>query len=127
MQYGISPCGRVHTVPGRLRVKLTAIKRAPELAGPVEHALRQESGVIEVATNPVTGSVLVHYDPTRTNPRTLLARLEPFGLSDSRSPAANSLSEFSNQLGKAVGKELVKLVLAQMLPLGPVEVLCALI
>ena len=76
--------------------------------------------------NPVTGSVLINYDPTRITPPTLLARLETHGLS-STAPAPSSLSELSSQLTRVVGKELVKLALTQVLAEGPVEVLCALL
>jgi hypothetical protein len=125
MEHGNSRYGCVHALPGRVRIKVAAIKKAPDVAVQVEVALRQEPGVADAVANPVTGSVLVHFDPARTTPPAFLARLEPYGLS--MAPTASSLADFSNQLGKAVGKELVKIALAQMLPLGPVEVLCALI
>jgi len=126
MEHGTERYGCVHALPGRVRIKVAAIKKAPELALQVEQTLRQEPGVAEAVANPVTGSVLVHYDPMRTAPPALLARLEPYGLSPT-SPVSSSLADFSNQLSKAVGKELVKIALAQMLPGGPVEVLFALI
>jgi Heavy metal associated domain 2 len=126
MEHGIERYGTVHALPGRVRIRVAAIKKAPELALQVEQTLREEPGVAEAVANPVTGSVLVHYDPTRTAPAAVLARLEPYGLSLT-SPVSSSLADFSNQLGKAVGKELVKFALTQMLPGGPVEVLFALI
>jgi len=125
MEHGNSRYGCVHALPGRVRIKVAAIKKAPEVAARIESALRQEPGVADAVANPVTGSVLVHFDPEQTTPPAFLARLESYGLSTA--PAASSLADLSNQLGKAVGKELVKLALVQMLPLGPVEVLCALI
>jgi hypothetical protein len=117
--------GTVHALPGRLRVKVAGIKKSPETAGTVEQALRREPGVTAVGANPVTGSVLVHFDPSRTCPATLLRRLEPYGLPSS--PVSSSLSDLSNELSKVVGKELVKMALTTMIPAGPVEVLCALI
>ena len=126
MEHGISQDGCVHALPGRLRVRVPAIKKAPEVAARIEQTLRQHEAVVNVAASPVTGSVLVHYDPTRIGPSFLLAHLEPYGLpADPRS--SSTLSDLSNQLSKAVGKELMKLALTQMVPVGPVEVLCALI
>ena len=127
MEHANSPSGCVHALPGRLRVKLAAVKKSPAVAQQVKRALQEEWGVVEAAANPVTGSVLVRYDGQMTTPQAILARLAPFGLSSTAAPVPNALSDFSHQFTKAVGKELVKLALVQMLPGGPIEVLCALI
>jgi hypothetical protein len=126
MEHGLSQFGCVHALPGRLRVRVPAIKKAPEVAARVEQTLRQEEAVVNVAASPVTGSVLVHYDPAQICASSLLAHLEPYGLSADAS-SSSSLSDLSNQLSRAVGRELVKLALTQIAPVGPVEVLCALI
>ena len=126
MEHGISRHGCVHALPGRLRVRIAALKKAPEAALQVEQALSQEPGVADVMVSPLTGSVLIYYDPARITPTTLLVRLEPYGLS-STTPAPSSLSELSSQLTRVVGRELVKLALTQVLSGGPVEVLCALL
>jgi len=126
MERVISPAGCVHALPGRLRVKVVAIKKAPALAAAAERALRQERGVVDAMANPVTGSILIRYDLERTSPQTILAHLARNGLS----PTAlepNRLSEFSSEFGKTLGKELVKMILAEMLASGPMEVLFALL
>lgn len=125
MEREVSQYGTVHALPGRLRVKVASIKKSPQMAGHVEQVLRREPGVTAVGANPVTGSVLVHFDPSRTCPAALLGRLEPYGLPTT--PVSSSLSDLSNELGRAMGKELVKMALTTMIPAGPVEVLCALI
>jgi len=127
MEHGILPSGCVHALPGRLRVKLAAIKKAPAVAEHLEQVLRRECGVAEAVANPVTGSLLVRYDPQRTTSQAILARLAPYGLSSTTAPPPSALADFSNQLGKELGKELVKMALAQMLSAGPMEVLFALI
>jgi hypothetical protein len=126
MEHEALPSGCVHALPGRMRVKLTAIKKAPAAAKELEEALRREPGIAEAVANPVTGSMLVHYDPQRTSMQAILTRLAPHGLLTTTA-APGPLADLSNQLGKELGKELVKLALAQMLPVGPVEVLFALI
>jgi hypothetical protein len=127
MEHAFSPSGCVHALPGRLRVKVAAIKRAPTVAREVEQALRQQRGIAEAIANPVTGSVLIRYDAETTSPQTILARLASYGVANSLDPIPNPLTDLSNQLSKVVGKELMKLALTQMLPVGPVEVLFALI
>lgn len=126
MEHAVPTVGCIHALPGRLRVKVAAIKKAPAVASQLEQTLRQQRGVAEVVANPVTGSVLIRYDAEKTGPDAILARLTPYGSPPPTAPE-RPRSEFSQQLGKAVGKELVKLALAQMLPGSPVELLFALI
>jgi hypothetical protein len=125
MEREVSQNGTMHALPGRLRVKVAGIKKSPQMAAHVEQVLRQEPGVATVGASPVTGSVLVHFDPSRTCSAHLLKRLEPYGLPTT--PVSSSLSEFSSELSSVVCKELVKMALTSMIPVGPVEVLCALI
>ena len=127
MEHETLPSGCVHALPGRLRVKLAAIKKAPAVAEHLEQVLRRERGVVDVVANPVTGSVLVHYDHQQTGSRAILARLAPYGLASTTAPLSSPLADFSNQLGKELGKELVKMALAEMLSAGPMEVFFALI
>jgi hypothetical protein len=131
MEHGVLPAGRVHALPGRLRVKLTDIKRAPDAARKLEERLRQEPGVAEAVANPVTGSVLVHYDPQRTSSQTILAQLAPYGTfppsTSAPTPRFGFSSQIGREIGKELGKELVKRALVEMLPAAPVELLFALI
>jgi hypothetical protein len=52
-----------HHVPGRLRLKVPGAKGNPEFLEKVKDALAPISGITEIEVNPVTGSVLVQYDP----------------------------------------------------------------
>jgi hypothetical protein len=61
----------VHALPGRMRVRLTGWAPGGQCA--VEARLRQVPGVHSVQANPLTGNVLIHFDPTATNEQTLLA------------------------------------------------------
>ena len=85
-------------LPGRLRVKLADIKRAPAVARKLEERLQREPGVAEAVANPVTGSVLVHYDPRRTSSQTILARLAPYGLSTPAPSAPSRLTGLPSQI-----------------------------
>ena len=61
----------VHALPGRMRVHLAGWPREGPCA--VETRLRQVPGVHTVQANPLTGNVLIHFDPTATDKQTLLA------------------------------------------------------
>jgi hypothetical protein len=53
----------VHFLPGRLRVKIDKVRHNAPFAEEIQCALTTLRGVHHVEVNPVTGSVLVHYDP----------------------------------------------------------------
>ena len=53
----------VHHIPGRLRLKVPGAKGNSVFMDQVRAALTSVEGVSEIEVNPVTGSVLVHYDP----------------------------------------------------------------
>jgi copper chaperone CopZ len=72
----------VHALPGRMRVHLTGWPREGHCA--VEARLRQVRGVHSVQANPLTGNVLIHFDPTATDEQTVLAvaqTLKPVSIS----------------------------------------------
>ncbi len=75
----VNTAAYLHTLDGRLRVKSAAVKGAPEKAREIEHNLKHCAGVTQVTANPVTGSVLVHYDSDGITQNELLQRLESFG------------------------------------------------
>jgi len=57
-----------HAIPGRLRVKVTAIRRAAEEADVLAYWLAKLPGIRKAQANPLTGSVILHYDPQATSP-----------------------------------------------------------
>src|SRR5579884_3608981 len=63
----------LHALPGRLRAHLPAWPAAgpPE----VERRVRRVPGVLRVEANPLTGNVLIHFDPGRIDVRTLRVNL----------------------------------------------------
>lgn len=75
----------VHHVPGRLRLRVPAIKHSDHHADAVGRVLGQTDGVLRHAISPVTGSVVVHYAPGRCDPQQLVERLREL----TPPPAAN--------------------------------------
>jgi len=53
-----------HAVPGRVRLKVHALKGRPAVARQLEDRLRRVSGMRHVEVSPVTGSVLLLYEET---------------------------------------------------------------
>jgi len=51
-----------HQVPGRIRLKVPKVKENPELIEQIKQTFTMIPGIEEVAVNPVTGSVVLHYD-----------------------------------------------------------------
>ena len=51
----------VHSVPGRVRIKIPAAKRNPHLLPKIKHSLASVRGVRDVAIQPASNSVVVHY------------------------------------------------------------------
>src|SRR5688572_25756020 len=62
-------------VPGRARVRVPALRGAPAMARTLEHRLGGHHAVRTVHVNPLTGSVLVHFDARHLSVRRLLAAL----------------------------------------------------
>jgi hypothetical protein len=50
-------------VPGRQRWYVDALEDNPRLAAAVELVLKSEEGILDAHANPLTGRVLVHYQP----------------------------------------------------------------
>jgi hypothetical protein len=54
-----------HKVPGRIRMKVPAGKGNPEILEAYRKAFSAVPGITEVKMKPETGSIVIHYDPTR--------------------------------------------------------------
>jgi hypothetical protein len=52
----------VHALPGRVRLKVAGVKGNPDLARRAQESLAQVPGIKQVAAQPTTGSLLIHYD-----------------------------------------------------------------
>jgi manganese/zinc-transporting P-type ATPase C len=55
-------------IPGRQRWRVPRIDSKPRLAAAVEIALRRETGVLFVKANPLTGRILIKWDPSQRRP-----------------------------------------------------------
>jgi copper chaperone CopZ len=69
----------VHHIPGRLRMRVAAVKRNPEAARVARQRLSAVEGVLSAEANAVTGSVTVRYDQARISHHDLLNVLRRAG------------------------------------------------
>ena len=98
-----------HVLHGRLRIKVSEVKRQPQQAAEAEQALRQLEGVREVQANPTTGSVLVLFQPEVVSPEHIVRALQSRGcLSGMESPA--SQASFVQDMGQRLAETVVQSV-----------------
>ena len=76
----------VHALDGRLRIKIPEVKNAPLKAREVEQHLRLSPGVDEVSANPVTGNVLILYNPRLIGQEEIILALKELGYLEERTP-----------------------------------------
>ncbi len=79
----------VHALEGRLRIKIPVVKGAAGQAQRVESHLRQSAGVQYVSANPITGNVLILYNPGLIDQRQIISSLKEAGFL-SQSTATNN-------------------------------------
>lgn len=75
----MSTTSYLHALDGRLRIKSPVVKGAPEKAREVEQQLGNCLGITQVTANAVTGSILVHYNPSGITQKELLDELRSLG------------------------------------------------
>jgi|ERR1700693_4336724 len=80
----------VHHLPGRLRLRSTALKGDPRAIAKAKCRLGEIRGVASVTANPCTGSLLLEYDPAIVAPGKLTEMLECRGVIR---PAASEYAE----------------------------------
>lgn len=78
----------VHALEGRLRIKIPEVKGAPKQAREIESHLNLCPGVEEVSANPVTGSVLVLYNPRLIGQEEIILALKEIGYLEETAPNA---------------------------------------
>jgi hypothetical protein len=70
----------LHHVPGRLRVKVPALKDKPWKRIEIERLFAGQNGIAAVTANTLTGSVIVHYDSHVTGSEKILRLMNQAGL-----------------------------------------------
>jgi cation transport ATPase len=98
----------VHAIDGRIRIKVPMIKDVPFRALELEDALNAIDGVTSCKANPVTTSVVIHYDHRQLTAQDLLQKLGQLGYVFSTHEYKETPKERKN-----VRDEVVKIVAQQ--------------
>ncbi|MGE0679453.1 MAG: HMA2 domain-containing protein [Candidatus Binatia bacterium] len=69
----------IHALEGRLRVKSASVKGSRQKAQEIEAHFREHDGITEVVANPLTGSILFHYDSRCIDQQQILDALHMLG------------------------------------------------
>ena len=97
----------IHDVPGRLRVKSPSFKSGPGLDA-AERALAGTAGVTSVQGNPLTGSLLIHYDSDRLSGDRLKTILRQACGVDCHAAASLALDERVERFCRQTGDKLCR-------------------
>jgi hypothetical protein len=79
----------LHHVPGRLRLRLAALKGDGPAVARACAVVRAIPAILDARANRATGSLVIHYDPQRLTPDELWAALRVHGLVSGPSPLAS--------------------------------------
>lgn len=79
----------LHQVPGRLRVRTPLFKGDERKASEAKAMIESIHGVHSTSVNPVTGSLVIHYDPRVVEAETLTSLLTRFGYFDKAKAITN--------------------------------------
>ena len=120
----------VHHIPGRLRIRLPAIKRNEAKAAVVRRLLEGAGGVRSVDIARLTGSVTVTYSPEATTGAALIETLRGAGYVNGDIALDRPQDYFSTQadkLGDEIGKAAMGFVVKKLLERSAVAVIGAIV
>jgi copper chaperone CopZ len=119
----------IHEVPGRLRVKIPSVKRNPREAKAIQTLLRRVIGVGSVSVNPITGSVVAHFDASVVTSKFILSVLSREGYMDlSRAMSHQQYVEAAfAKVGREASMALLGYAIDRVLQGTPLAVVAALI
>jgi hypothetical protein len=115
----------LHALDGRIRIKLAGVKGSPATASLVEGHLGRCDGVVDVKANPVTGNVLIIYDPGRVKQAALMEELRPFGAACTDSGSRATARSGHDQ--PSAGQRLAETVMSTVLETAMHHLVAALI
>ena len=101
----------IHDIPGRLRVKIKAVRGNPSLGNQIEGLLAGAWGITSVSVRTTTGSVVVTYDPQILDANRILNFLAEHGhIQVTNLPASHpSLRTAFHRLTEVIIKEALSL------------------
>lgn len=118
-----------HCVPGRMRVKIPALKFQPAHGEEVKSSLEGIDGIKAVTFTPLTGSVVVLFDQDRIGPEKISGHLKDVGLFDPSLVISSDehIQDAVSRAGLRIGKVAVGWALGKALEANGLSLLAALI
>ena len=118
-----------HCVPGRIRVKISALKHYPERGEQLKSRLQGLDGVTAANITPLTGSVVVLFDQDRIGPEQISGCLKDGGLFDPSLVISSDehIQAAVTQAGLRIGKVAVGWAIGKALEANGLSLLAALI
>jgi copper chaperone CopZ len=122
-----------HHVPGRIRVKVPALKKNDAAAKEVPHILRGLDGVTAVEASALTGSIVVHYDKDLIDSDAILGALRQQGYLDAMTvsgaagPDEKAVFPAASGVGEALGKALFGVLVEKAIERSALALVAALI
>jgi hypothetical protein len=119
----------IHNVPGRLRIKIPAIKHQHQEARRLERMFENVSGIDLVAANALTGSLKIHYDVDVVDSEQLLLVLKTKNVIDETAIFQDPDQSYSGavRLSQACGKAMINWAVGKTLESNGLGLLSAFI
>jgi len=95
----------IHHVPGRLRVKLPALKGKHNRTEEIQALLNSRAGIRVIEVNQIAGCVVVHYDPACVTADELLETLKEAGHLDLAGPISLFHGAAPDNMTRAIGNQ----------------------
>ena len=96
----------MHSIPGRLRIKIPVIKGYPDKARAVQLLLKDLEGIESIRANTITGSVVVKYEPDTISSERILSVLKENNCFDEA--RAFNMDQMVVETGSKVGRAFSK-------------------
>lgn len=119
----------LHQVPGRVRIKSPQVKGNPAAVEMLPRLLEGCAGIRDFSANPLTGSVIVTFDPRVSKGESILGRLVEGGLFDpARALDCDSyVQQAAARAGEKVGRAILQATLERTLQGTPFGLVTALL
>ena len=104
----------VHHVPGRLRIKIAALKKNPSRARELKLCLEGIHGVLETDVSIITGSIVIKYDARVVSSAVILNNLHDQGYIRDLAHTAHQISHEVHPMQKVTDTFVQKLVEAAL-------------
>jgi hypothetical protein len=119
----------IHDVPGRLRVKIPLLKANPSKADEVQGLVGGLSGVRSTSFNPLTGSLIVVYDPESLASEKILDLLkEKYQLDHAKAFTADEyIQNAASKVGEAISRAAFSWAVGQVFEASGLSLLAVLV